>query len=310
MKKIVITFYTLLLAASVMMAQTTEEANASKTIDMTNSVIDMYNNYLSNMKKVREGLEKSADNVERLKKNPNTSAYGYNCANFTIRSSEISAYQTASKATPSFPEKAKIQESTDFVIANNEEFAKRCAALSEYFTKKQYADDAGFAQFEVLFNSLDDMYTAISDSWDIATDLSSDAGDRSEVILLKNSPIVDFIVPMKEDLSRVKKLIDKLYQDDIDMAAIKTDISAIETAAQKNRSMEGKKKENLEKYSYPSYHTSFYAYLDDLVKEVGNLQETLNADDIDQERKNQRMEYSFYAINRSYEGMIESYNEM
>jgi len=77
MKKIVITFYTLLLAASVMVAQTTEEANASKTIDMTNSVIDMYNNYLSNMKKVREGLEKSADNVERLKKNPNTSAYRF-----------------------------------------------------------------------------------------------------------------------------------------------------------------------------------------------------------------------------------------
>ena len=310
MKKIVITFCVLLLTASVMLAQTPDEANASKTIDMTNSVIEMYNNYLSNMKKVREGLEKSAENVENLKKNPNTSAYGYNCSSFTIRSSEISAYQTASKAAPSYPEKAKIQESTDFVIANNEEFAKRCAALSDYFVQKQYADDAGFVQFEVLFNSLDDMYTSISDSWDTATNLSSDAGDRSEVVLLKNSPIVDFIVPMKEDLSRVKKLIDKLHQDDINMAAIQTDIAAIETAAQKNRSMEGKKKENLEKYSYPSYHTSFYAYLDDLIKEVAKLQDLWNDEETDPERINQRIEYSYYAINRAYEGMIESYNEM
>ena len=310
MKKILITFCMLLMTAGIMTAQTAEEANASKIIDMTNGTIEMYNKYLSNMKKVREGLEKSAENIEVLKENINRGAHGFNCSYFGISDVEVSVFQKTVKAAPAFPEKAKIQEAVEFVIANNDEFGKRCSALTDYFNKKQYVDDAGFAKYEELFSSLNDMYSKMSDTWKTATNLASDAGDRSEVILLKKSPIAEFIIPMKEDLARVKKCVDKLYQDDVDVNALKTDIAAIEKAGQKNRSLEGKKVENLKKYSYPSFHTSFYDYVEEFVKQSTRIQELLSYDKDTQVRMKDEINNTYYAVGRAFEGMIKSYNEM
>ena len=313
MKKTTIIFSLLLLVGSVSFAQkqTPQEASASKIINMTNGVIDMYNNYTKNLKKIREGLNKSVENRESLEKNPKSSGYGFNCNSFIITDSDIATYEKAAKAAPAFPEKIKIQEAVAFVTANNDELAKRCSALSDYFNQKKHVDDAGFVQYQELFDSLSDMYVQISGAWKTATELASDAGDRSEILFLKKSPISEFIIPMKEDLSRAKKLIDKLYEDEIDHAEIKADIATIEKEAEKNRSMTGKRKANLEKYSYPSFHTSFYAYIDDLVKDATKLNDLLNPEiSASESHLEDKINNTYYSVSGAYKGMITSYNEM
>ena len=312
MKRVAIIFSLLLIAGSVSFAQkqTPQEANASKIISMTNDVIEMYNKYTANLKKVREGLQKSVENRERLGDNPQSSGYGFNCNNFTISEYDVAAYEKAVKAAPTFPEKAKIQEAVAFVIGNNEEFAKRCSELSDYFNQKKHLEDTSFTQYQELFDSLNDMYSQISDAWRTATSLASDAGDRSEILFLKKSPIAEFIIPMKEDISRAKRLLDKFYEDEPDFASIKADIAEIAKEAEKNRSMEGKKAANLEKYSYPSYHTSFYQYIDDLVKNATKLEDLLNPETPEEDWHEDRVNNTLYGLNSNYRGMIQSYNEM
>ena len=312
MKKVTLVFSLLLLVGNILMAQkqTAEEANAAKIIDMTNGVIEMYNNYTGNLKKVREGLEKSIGNVETLSENRQRAAYGFNCSNFVIRDSDVASYEKAAKAAPTFPEKAKIQETVAFAVANNQKLAQRCSALNEYFTKKQYVEDADFSQFQVLFDSLEEMYLQVSGAWRTAVELSSDAGDRSEIFFLKKSPIADFIIPMKEDLARVKKLIDKFYEDEVNNAEIKADIAAIEKAVEKNRSTTGKKVANLEKYSSPGYFTSFYDFMDDFIKNSTTLNDLLNPEIPAGSNHEDKINNNFYFISSNYKSLIGAYNEM
>ena len=115
---------------------------------------------------------------------------------------------------------------------------------------------------------------------------------------------------MKEDLARAKKLLDKFYEDEPDFANIKADIAEIAEEAEKNRSMTGKKAANLEKYSRPSYHTSFYQYIDDLVKDATRLEDLLNPESPEENWHEDRVNNTIYSLNSNYRGMIESYNEM
>ena len=306
-----------LLSGSFLMAQkkqTPQEASAAKMIEMTNGVIEMYNNYVGNLKKVGTGLERSMENRESLGKNPKSGSHGFNCSNFIIVSSYQDAYEAASKAAPTFPEKAQIQKSVAFVIANTPEFGKRCSALSDYFNQRQHESDPQFVKYQVLHDSLQSMYTQVSAAWNVALALSSEVGDRCEILFLKNSPISEFIIPMKEDLSSVKKIISKFRQDDVDLVSIKADIEILKTTIEKSRSLTGKRVANLEKYSSKGMFTSFYLSMDDFIKNATKLRDYLDPEvifeDIQPSHRNDRIKNFYSIIGDDQRSLIEAYNEM
>ncbi|MDR0660660.1 MAG: hypothetical protein LBG19_07650 [Prevotellaceae bacterium] len=127
----------LLLSTSSIMAQTAE-ANASKIIDMTNNVVDMYNGYLSNLKKVRRGLEVAEENYGVLSENIERTAHSWDCAYIILRSDYREQFEKTAAAAPAFPEKANIQSGIKYVHENTERLSKSCAAFKDYFVKKEW----------------------------------------------------------------------------------------------------------------------------------------------------------------------------
>ena len=316
MKKVSVLLFLLILSGSAikLQAQTAQETAANNTIEMTNSVISMYNNYIRNLKNVETGLERAEENYEVLRENPKRTAHGFNCSNFTINSYEQSAYEKATKAAPAFAEKAKIQTAVDFVIKNTEEFGKRCLEMTTYFNKREHENDTEFVKYQLLYDSLYSMYERVTHAWEIALNLSSEVGDRCEIVLLKNSPISEFIIPMKEDIGKARKLMSKFSADEPDLAGIKNAIATIKKDIVANRSLTGKRVANLEKYSNKNYFEGFYLTMDDFIEYATQLSELLDPkveiEDLSPSRRNDRIGNLYSMLNGKMNSLIGHYNEM
>ena len=316
MKKVSLILCLLVMSGSVIKlhSQTAQETAANNTIEMTNSVISMYNNYLRNLKNVQTGLERAEENYEKLSQNPGRSSHGFNCSNFIIVSSDQSAYEKTTKAAPAFPEKTKIQAAVDFVIKNNEEFGIRCLALTTYFNKREHENDTKFVKYQVLYDSLHSMYEQVSSAWETALNLSSEVGDRCEIIFLKKSPVSEFIIPMKEDIGKARKMMSKFSAEEPDVANIKSDIEAMKKAVVANRSLTGKRVANLEKFSSKNYFESFYLTMDDFIEYATQLRDlldpTVEIKDVSPNIREDRIRNYYSMLNNKMNSLISHYNEM
>jgi len=316
MKKLSIVVLTLLLSSICLTAQkqTQAEINASKTINMTNTVVDLYNNYLSNIKKVREGLQRAEENIEILKENINRSAHGWNCTNMILHDDMVISFEKACTVAPAFAEKAKIQAEIKYAKANGERLSNHCKALNDYFNKKEYKEDEGFAKFQPLYDSLYNVYKDVSKSWLNAVNLASEAGNKSELVLLKKSPVAEFIIPMKTDLSAVSKLIDMFTEEEADFNAIQKDIEALKISVAKNKSLTGKNVANLEKYSNKLNYEGYYQSMDEAIEIAAKIEELMNPDKVkdgmNEQRVQDEIENKFSMLNWKYKSLVESYNMM
>ena len=310
MKKTIAILAALLLSVSSITAQTAE-ANASKIIDMTNYVVDMYNGYLSSLKKVRKGLETADNNFETLSENIERTAYSWDCAYIILRSDYREKFEKAAAAAPAFPEKANIQSGIKYVQDNTERLSKSCSDFKNYFVKKEYKQDTDWTTFEELYKNMETAYIDLSDMWSKTMKLAAEAGDRSELVLLKKSPIAEFIIPMKTDLSSAAKIIDKFAEDEVDNADIKNAIEVLKKAVEKNRVLTGKNVANLEKYSSKPNYEGYYSMMDDFIElatKLENLMDPANA--MDEERRNEQIENTYSLISYKYNSLVENYNIM
>lgn len=315
MKKITATLLAILLSSLCLMAQkaTQAEINASKIIGMTNSVVDLYNSYLPHMKKVREGLSRAEQNIEVLAENINRSAHSWNCSYILMRDDQMNKYEKESKAAPTFPEKTKIQAQIKYIKANTDRLSNNCKALNDYFIKKQYKEDEGFKTYKVLYDSLEIAYKDISKSWSTAISLASDAGDRSEIVLLKKSPVAQFIIPMKTDMASASKILDKFTEDEVDYNAIVKDIEALRVSAEKNRDLKGKNVANLKKYSSEPNYGGFYKTMDDFIERAIKLEGLMNPEKVQEDSGNElqsKIQTTYTMLRDKYTSLVETYNIM
>lgn len=310
MKKTTVILAILLLGTSSLNAQTAE-ANASKIIEATNNVVDLYNSYLPHLKKVRKGLETAEQNYETLSDNIERTAYSWDCAYIILRSDYREKFEKAVAAAPAFPEKASIQSGIKYVKDNTERLSKSCAEFKDYFVKKEYKQDAGWKKYEELFKKMETAYIDLSGTWSKTIKLAAEAGDRSELVLLKKSPIAEFIIPMKTDLSTAAKILDKFREEELDNAAIKKDIEILKSAIAKNRVLTGKNVANLEKYSSKPNYEGYYLMMDDFVELATKLEGLMNPSNImDEEKRNQQIENTYSMISYKYNSLVENYNIM
>ncbi len=310
MKKIIPILATLLLSASSIMAQTAE-ANATKIIDVTNHVVDIYNSYLNNLKKVRQGLETADNNYEVLSENIERSAQSWDCVNIIIRSDYREKFERAVAAAPAFPEKANIQSGVKYVQDNTERLSKSCSEFKDYFVKKEYKQDTDWKKFEELYKNMGTAYVDVSGMWSKTIKLAAEAGDRSELVLLKKSPIAEFIIPMKTDLSLASKILGKFSEDEVDNAAVKKDIETLRQNVAKNKVLTGKNVANLEKYSSKPNYDGYYQMMDEFVELATKLEGLMNpTNTMDEEKRNQQIENTYSMISYKYNSLVENYNIM
>ena len=310
MKKTIAILAILTLTTSPMMAQTAE-ANASKIIDMTNSVVDLYNSYLPYLKKVREGLSRADENIERLSENIERSAYSWDCAYISMSDGSVSMFQKYTAAAPTFTEKANIQSGIKYVQDNTERLSKTCSEFKDYFVNKEYKQDTDWKKFEELYQNMDKAYTDLSGMWSKTIRLAAEASDRSELVLIKKSPIAEFIIPMKTDLSLAAKIIDRFTEDEVDNVAVKKDIETLKAAVEKNKSLVGKNVANLEKYSSKGNYEGYYSSMEEFVELATKLENLIDpANEMDEERRNEQIENTYSMINYKYNSLVQNYNMM
>ncbi len=310
MKKTILILAALLLSTTLIKAQTSE-ASASKIVEVTNHVVDMYNSYLSNLKKVRNGLDIAASNHEALSENIERSAQSWDCAYIILRSDYRESFEKAIATTSAFPEKTAIQAGIKYVNENTERLSKSCADFKDYFVQKAYKQDTDWKKFDELYKNMETAYLDVSGMWSKTIRLASEAGDRAELVLLSSSPIAEFIIPMKTDLSLSSKILSRFSEEVIDNDAIKKDIKTLKQNIAKNRVLTGKNVANLEKYSSKPNYDGYYQMMDDFVELATKLESLMNpANTMDEEERNQQIENTYSMISYKYNSLVENYNIM
>jgi hypothetical protein len=310
MKKTSAIFTLLLLSVSAINAQTTM-ANSVKVIEMTNHATNMYNSYTANLKKAGDGLKRAHENMTILSESKSKTIYSWDCSNIAVESGYKEDLEKSIKATPAFSEKTEILSGINYIAENNERLANSCKALNDYFVKKEYSNDTRKAKYAELYNNLASAYTDLSGMWRKVMNLVSDAGDRAEIETLKRNPIADFIIPMKTDLSSVKKILNLFMEDQPDYSIAKKPITTLQTTIVKSRSLKGKKVAFLNQYKKKGVFEGFYLSMDKFIKVATDLEKVANpANNIDENQQKQDFNNNLSILANEYNSLIESYNMM
>lgn len=300
------------------------KANASKVIQMTNGVIDIYNDQLSEIKDVRECLERFENTIESVMANPNGSAHGASCANIRVlRSDYLEKFKANAKLAPPFPEKATLLENVDKINKEFEISKASCQNVQKYFSEKRYKeDDKDYSNYKALFETFLDSYKNINVLFGETMNLASTAGDRAELVILKTHPLAPVVVPMKSNLSAVSQLMAKCREDNPDAAAIKADIAAIRKALEKDKVQTPAIKTALKKtHNGDSRFDRFYEYVEGSMKGADEFVEYLDPNkeitDVDhvleetvEDARNRNLKRCYDEITKYYRYMVDEYNSL
>jgi len=312
------------LTAATTSAQTLTKVNAGKIIEMTNGVVDIYNDQLREIKDVRECLERFENTMSSVAANPNASAHGASCNNIRVlRSDLVDKMKAKAKLAPAFPEKAEILDGVDKINAEFETAKVRCMNVQTYFKEKKYqTDDKEFSGYVALRDTFIASYDNINKLFDKTMDLSSAAGDRAELVILKTHPQASIVIPMKKNLSAVSQLLSKCRADKPDMTAIKADMAAIRKSLEKDKVATPAMKTALKKsYNGETRFERFYEYAGDAVnqadkfvefldpaKEITDIDHILN--ETEEGARNRHLKKWYSEISKYYGYMVDEYNSL
>lgn len=330
MKKIHISILTLLFAFAFNISaqnkstsRTLTKENANKIIQMTNCVVDIYNEQISEIKDVKECLERFDNTMNSVANNPNTTAHGASCANIrTLRSDLVDKLKKKAALAPSFPEKQAILDGVDQLDREFEISKERCEKVQAYFKSQKYKeDDKDYSTYVALRDSFLVTYQNINSQFNKTMDLVSAAGDRAELVILKTHPLAPVIVPMKTNLSAVSRLMSKCRADEPDAESIKTDIAAIRKSLEKDKVMTPSMKTSLAKTNNgQAIFERFYEYTGDALNKADVFVEFLDPNkevsidhvlkETEEEARNRHLRNHYGEIQKYYRYMVDSYNTL
>jgi len=305
-------------------AQTLTKANAGKIIEMTNGVVDIYNSQLSEIKDVRDCLERFEKTMATVAENPKLTAHGAACNNINLlRSDLVDKMKAKAKLAPAFPEKAAILDGVDKINAEFEIAKARCHNVQTYFKEKKYlTDDNDFAGYVALRDTFVASYDNINKLFDKTMDLSTAAGDRAELVILKTHPQASIVIPMKKNLSAVSQLMSKCREDNPDAAAIKADIAAVRKSLEKDKVATAAMKTALKKsHNGEDHFNRFYEYTGDAMTKADSFLEFLDPakeiTDVDhimketpESARNRHLKKWYGEISKYYGYMVDEYNNL
>lgn len=280
---------------------TKTQPDASKIIQLSNSVIDLSNSYsktLENYNNIRSNVH---SNIERLVKNPNLTPHAVKC-NLTVQSSILTTYTTALNTSPLFDEKIAIKKNVSEGENNIKSVSKWCSVLSSYVSNKDFKDDQKLIKYNQINDSLLSYIKKSEISWRTAGHLASDAGNKAELVLLKDSPIASFVIPMKKDLIDLNAILYMFQTKNPDINAIKVALSTLKTSIETNKDVSKKDSSKLKDVYYKSVYETFYRKCSSAAESLNTVTNRL------QEKKLDTIMSWFDSATSDYNNAVQSYN--
>lgn len=303
---------------------TLTKANAGKIIEMTNGVIDIYNDQLREIRDVAECLDRFENTMASVAENPKTTAHGASCANIRVlRTDLVDKMKSKANLAPAFPEKAAILEGIDNINKEFETAKACCQNVQAYFTAKKYLeDDNEYSNYVALRDEYIASYKNINSLFNKTMDLATTAGDRAELVILKTHPLAPVVIPMKNNLSAISQLMAKCREDEPNAEAIKADIAAIRKMLEKDKVMTPALKTSLAKgHNGESRFERFYEYEGEAMGKADKFLEYLDPNkeitDVDhilnetvEGARSRHLKKHYNEISSYYGYMVEEYNSL
>jgi hypothetical protein len=269
---------------------------ASNIIEYTNLIVDMsntHNNYLervvSNLDRIEKGLHKPDDRFSFIGiiKPFNTPAH-YSKLKVEEPVSDLSKEDQAF-----FKEKV-----TNYTALYNS-LKKSNDELHDYITAQDYKDDKGARGFILA----DTVRNKIQRAYILKSELMKKVetvADASEEVILKDSPLKDYIIAMKGDMKEVRQFIDLLESDKYKVVAdkAKAQYDAMEAVQAKHATLD---LSNAKKVTKDTQFTAFY---DRLHSFLLNARKVLR----NGTEKGELTESDLSTLNSDYDSLISRYN--
>ena len=284
---------------------TKAELDASKIIQYGNTVIELGNSYTQTLKNYESVLKSAENNLESVTKNPNLSPHFVNCNVISVKASQQTAYNTASKTVQAFPEKSDIDKFVNQGEKDIKSIGVWCTALSEYASKKEYKEDQDLVKYITIRDSLNFHIAQAYTSWMSASKQASIAGNRAELILLEGSRIASFIIPMKKDLNSLKDVFNMINTETPNIDAIKTVLAELKISIDKNKDTSTKDISKLSDIYYKEVYQTFYRKCSSAVESLNTVTSRLQEKEIDVNNINSW----FGSASSDYNSAIEEYNK-
>lgn len=280
------------------------KVNASKIIRMSNSVIILNNENMDVIDSYKQIVVTADNNVKRLKNNDKAQVHFVNYKIYTPNQRSNAEYAEASKIAPAFDEKTALIETMTEANSNMTNMVKWSKALSDYFSNKEYLTDTSFENYPTLKDSTLFYVDKAYSSWRTASQLAATAGDKAELLLLKDSKIADFVIPMKTDLINLKTIFSKIGDPQSDLSSIENDITSLKASIEKNKDISSKDVKKLSDIYYKEVYMTFYSKCTQSVDTLGKLANMLK----DGEKDGDSLSSFFASAQSSYGQAIEQYN--
>ncbi|KIO76577.1 hypothetical protein TH53_14120 [Pedobacter lusitanus] len=282
-------------------AETGSADKASRIIEYTNLVVDMansHNSYLKNILSNTEQIEKGLRNPKNLFAftgviTPHLIQAGLRNMNGVTIEKPV---DELGKENQAYFKTQITQYNTIF-----EKLQNNYKQLDDYLKAQDYKDDngtKGYLMIDTIRNTVQKLYTGKL----VLMKKVNEVADAAEIVVLKDSPLKDYIIAMKTDMKTFRNFIDLLADNGSNYAKIKDKAQAgyreLENSQTKNAALniENAKKANKDG-QYKRFYESFH---DLLLRTKKTLRDAgtsgkLTKTDIDD-------------LDRDYDGLIRNYN--
>jgi hypothetical protein len=273
---------------------------ASRIIEYTNLIVDMSNKHNSYL----EDVVNNTNKLEEALKHPNDK-YRFITINKPFSAPDFQR----------FNQKVKIDEPVKELSDKDQKFFKDSIAqykalfetmkatnnrMHEYITAEDYKDDKGAKGYAII----DTLRTQIAELYSLKSAIVKRVevvADESEQIILKDSPLKDYIIAMKKDMASIRSFIDLLGSEEkyagIEAKA-KAQYDSLETAqaAHSQINIENAKKANEDR--------SFNTFYDDFHKLLLNARKRMR----DAAEKGHFESYDLESLDSDYDSLVRDYN--
>lgn len=212
--------------------------------------------------------------------------------------------------------KVKVEEPVDALNKADQEFFKTNVVnfkgsfdkikatyglLDDYLRAQDYKDDKG-AKGLALADSIRSQAQVFFDQKVTLMKRVNEVADASEIIILKDSPIKDYVIAMKADMQAVRNYIDLLEDGGEDFAKISDKAQAAYDALEKVQAEHAAiDKANAAKLSKDGYYKSFYDSFHDFLLTARKIQR-------EAKEKGAMTTSQLETLNNSLDTMIGRYN--
>lgn len=242
-------------------------------------------------------------NIYNLKKNINTPLYAIDPKSPSdIENNAAQEYLALKYSTKNSFEKEELVSLVAKAETSTEQVKKSCINLSNYFGDKEYLKDLSFNRYPALRDSLQQSIFSAQAAWRRVSIYNSDVKDMAENIILKGKKASAFIVPMKEDLDKLRKIVSQVYSQDFSVIILKMDITDLQSITEIHKDFSKKDRTKLKDESYINVYNRFYGATDECLAVIKQI---LNC--VEQKKFDAELDSLFDTLNKTFTKVEEDY---